>query len=251
MWSQIQWLRSPTRLQSPAKPRHRHFSCSSFKDIQDLCREDSASYSGSDSPPNTPKKPSIFHRVRLSTSVLRSWSHRLSVSSASSRRLLLPDSDLCIILYHTSLRVVRRTFEDCRVVRSILRGFRVPIDERDLSMDSRFVDELQDAIGRNNLSLPRVFIGGRYIGGVEEIKVMNENGELKRLIERLPEAAAAATPWCCEVCGGIRFVVCEECDGSHKIYIEKTGFRGCNACNINGLIRCPSCSSTKLRITGS
>ncbi|CAK9323878.1 unnamed protein product [Citrullus colocynthis] len=247
MWSQ--WLRSPSRVQSPAKPSHRHFSCSSFKDIQDLCREDSDSDSGTISPPNTPKKPSIFHRVRLSTSVLRSWSHRLAVSSTSSRRLLLPDSDHRIVLYHTSLRVVRRTFEDCRVVRSILRGFRVPIDERDLSMDSRFVDELQDAIGRKNLSLPRVFIGGRYIGGAEEIKLMNESGELKRLIERLPEAAA--TPSCCEVCGGIRFVVCEECDGSHKIYVEKIGFRSCNACNINGLIRCPSCSPMWLRITGS
>ncbi|XP_004148177.1 uncharacterized protein At5g39865 [Cucumis sativus] len=244
-----QWLRSPARVQSPSQPRHRHFSCSSFKDIQDLCREDSSSDSGSDSPPNTPKKPSIFHRVRLSTSVLRSWSHRLAVSSTSSSRR---DSDHRIILYHTSLRVVRRTFEDCRVVRSILRTLRVPIDERDLSMDSRFVDELHDAIGRKSLSLPRVFIGGRYIGGVEEIKLMNENGELKRLIERLPDVATGpAAAWCCEVCGGIRFVVCEECDGSHKIYIEKIGFRSCNSCNINGLIRCPSCSPMKLRIAGS
>lgn len=119
-------------------------------------------------------------------------------------------------------------------------------------MDSRFVDELHDAIGRKSLSLPRVFIGGRYIGGAEEIKLMNENGELKRLIERIPDVATAPTPaWCCEVCGGIRFVVCEECDGSHKIYIEKIGFRSCNSCNMNGLIRCPSCSPMKLRITGS
>ncbi|XP_023512265.1 uncharacterized protein At5g39865-like [Cucurbita pepo subsp. pepo] len=235
MWSQ--WLRSPATVQSLAKSRSGHFSCSSFKDIQDLCREDSDSDSGTDSPPNTPKKPSIFHRVRLYTSVLRSWSHR---------RLQLPDSEHRIVVYHTSLRVVRRTFEDCRTVRSILRGFRVSIDERDLSMDSKFVDELQDAIGRKNISLPRVFIGGRYIGGVEEIKLLNESGELKRLIERLPEAVSLF----CEVCGGIGFVVCEECDGSHKIYVEKCGFRTCNACNINGLIRCPSCSSMRLRSTG-
>ncbi|KAG6599978.1 hypothetical protein SDJN02_04695, partial [Cucurbita argyrosperma subsp. argyrosperma] len=230
MWSQ--WLSSPARVQSPAKPNHRHFSCSSFKDIQDLCREDSVY----DSPPNTPKKPSIFHRVRLSTSLFRSWSHRL-----------IPDSDHRIVLYYTSLRVVRRTFEDCRVVRSILRCFRVPIDERDVSMDSSFLDELQDAIGQKNLTLPRVFIGGRYIGGAEEIRLMNENGELKRLIHGLPEAVSRS----CEVCGGIRFVVCEDCDGSHKIYVKRLGFRTCNACNINGLIRCPSCSSIRLRNTGS
>ncbi|XP_022146756.1 uncharacterized protein At5g39865-like isoform X2 [Momordica charantia] len=240
MWTQ--WLRSPTRVQSPAaaKPRSRHFSCSSFKDIQDLCREDSESDSGSDSPPTTPKRPSIFHRVRLSTSVLRSWSHRLPAASRS-----LPDSDRRIVLYHTSLRVVRRTFEDCRTVRSILRGFRVPIDERDLSMDSRFVDEFHEAVGGRNLSLPRVFVGGRYIGGAEEIRQLHESGELRMLIEGLPEVKSSS----CEVCGGIRFVVCEECDGSHKIYVEKCGFRSCNSCNINGLIRCPSCSSMRLRST--
>jgi glutaredoxin domain-containing cysteine-rich protein 1 len=149
-----------------------------------------------------------------------------------------------VVVYFTSLRVVRPTFEDCRAVRSILRGFRVSIDERDLSMDSGFLTELQQILGQSQgkVTLPRVFIGGRYVGGAEEIKQLHEIGELKKLVEGLPPAE----PGVCDVCGGYRFILCDECYGSHKLFVEKSGFKSCTACNENGLIRCPSCSSAPL-----
>jgi len=48
-------------------------------------------------------------------------------------------------------------------------------------MDAQFLDELQEIIGCQKFSLPLVFIGGRYIGGAEEIRQLHENGELKKL----------------------------------------------------------------------
>ena len=61
----------------------------------------------------------------------------------------------------------------------------------------------------------------------------------------------------CEACGDIRFVPCETCCGSCKIYYEgdedeneeeyvdgevgECGFQRCPDCNENGLIRCPMC----------
>uniref|UniRef100_A0A2C9VNK9 Glutaredoxin domain-containing protein n=1 Tax=Manihot esculenta TaxID=3983 RepID=A0A2C9VNK9_MANES len=105
-----------------------------------------------------------------------------------------------------SLGVVRKTFEDCRTVRSILRGFHVPIDERDLSMDAGYLDEIQMITASKKVRLPAVFLGGNYVGGAEEIKEMNESGELSKLI------------------GGLPF-----CNGSHKIYSEKHGFRTCTS----------------------
>lgn len=105
-------------------------------------------------------------------------------------------------------------------------------------MDSRFLNELQGILGQRKLTVPRVFIGGRYIGGAEEVRQMHEAGELKKLIEELP----AAEPGTCGVCGGYRFVLCADCNGSHKLYSEKLGFKICTACNENGLIRCSSCS---------
>lgn len=105
------------------------------------------------------------------------------------------------------------------------------------------MDELRRILGhkeeKSKLSLPRVFIGGRYVGGAEEIRRLHEGGELKGYLEGLP----AVEPGECEACGGYCFLLCIECNGSHKCYSEKGGFKSCTACNENGLIRCPSCSS--------
>lgn len=247
------------------------FSCSSFKDIPELCtNEDEPSQPAV----STHKKPTVFHRVRLANSLLRAWSTRptepleskpapapepspspspepspnVSISdqpdTQSEPSIPLPGAEKRVVVYFTSLRVVRRTFEDCTAVRSILRGFRVSIDERDLSMDSALLTELQQILGQSQgkVTLPRVFIGGRYVGGAEEIKQLHEIGELKKLVEGLPPAE----PGVCEVCGGYRFILCDECHGSHKLFVEKSGFKSCTACNENGLIRCPSCSSAPL-----
>ncbi|MBA0868103.1 hypothetical protein Goshw_008892 [Gossypium schwendimanii] len=248
-------LRSPpnTAASTPKSPSH--FSSSSLKDINAILQEDQPFQSYSKSP----KKPSIFHRVTLSTSVLRAWA-AAAASAAQTHyhaplspqpSVTLPYADHRVVLYFTSLRVVRRTFEDCKAVRSILRGFGVPIDERDLSMDSDFVGELQGIIGRNEIksfTLPLVFIGGKYVGGAEEIKRLHECGELKNLIGGSPVAVGSSV---CDSCQGMRFVVCRQCNGSHKIYFEKSGFRSCNDCNANGLVRCPSCSPGHHRVSYS
>ncbi|XP_057482803.1 uncharacterized protein At3g28850-like [Actinidia eriantha] len=238
------WAKSPARAR--ASPTPQHFSCSSFKDVQHLFSDDSNPIPQR---PHPTKNPSIFHRVRVVNSLLRAWSTRLphappQLSAAPSPPpISLPGTENRVVVYFTSLRVVRSTFEDCRAVRSILRGFRVSIDERDVSMDSKYVTELQGILGcKAKMNLPRVFIGGRYIGVAEEIRQLHEAGELKKLVEVLPAADSVV----CEACGGYRFILCDECSGSHKCYSEKVGFRTCTACTENGLIRCPSCSHAPL-----
>ncbi|PON59880.1 Glutaredoxin [Parasponia andersonii] len=253
------WGKSPTRIHdtssssssSSSSSPSSLFSCSSFKDIEYLC--------SSDQPANHHHQPKktfvVFHRVRLANSLLRAWSSRPHPPAipepeqqpddpkrAPDPVISLPGAEKRIVVYFTSLRVVRSTFEDCRAVRSILRGFRVSIDERDLSMDSGFLGELQQILGQRRLTLPRVFIGGRYVGGADEVRQLHEVGELKKFVEGLP----AAEPGVCDACGGFCFVLCDDCSGSHRLYSEKGGFKCCTACNENGLIRCPSCSSPPL-----
>lgn len=265
--SEPMWLR---RTKSIIRVHNKNFSCSSFKDIQTLCADD-CNNSDTTDPPNSRKK-SVFHRVRLANSVILALSSppleslpeangfaesalaappKQSLSSESLKEtqseplILFPGAEKRVVVYFTSLRVVRSTFDDCNTVRSILRGCRVLIDERDVSMDSGFMRELQRILGQHEkakLTLPRVFIGGRYIGGAEEIQRLNETGELKKYVEGL----TAASPGTCEVCGGYRFILCDNCSGSHKCYSEKGGFKSCTTCNENGLIRCPSCSCAPL-----
>ncbi|XP_050370874.1 uncharacterized protein At5g39865 [Argentina anserina] len=233
------WSKSTVQIHHTSSPTS-PFSFSSFKDIQNLCADDEPSQ-----PAASAKKASvIFHRVRVANSLLRAWNSTrpkddpTPQNDPSSKSISLPGAEKRIVVYFTSLRVVRRTFEDCNAVRSILRGFRVTLDERDLAMDQRFITELQQILGQRKLTLPRVFIGGRYIGGAEEVKQLHEAGELKKFVEGLP----VQEPGACGACGGYRFLLCDECNGSHKLYSEKGGFRSCASCNENGLIRCPSCS---------
>ncbi|CAN6246098.1 unnamed protein product [Urochloa humidicola] len=163
-----------------------------------------------------------------------------------------PDSARKVVLYLTSLRGIRKTYEDCWSTRSVLQGYGVRVDERDLSMHAGFKDELHAALdgGAAAARLPQVFADGRHLGGAEEIRRMHEVGELARALE----ACEMATPPgaggkgsvamdACSGCGGVRFVPCEECSGSCKVFLEEVGtFRRCPDCNENGLVRCPLCS---------
>lgn len=166
--------------------------------------------------------------------------NRISLST------LLPDSAFQlegtedrIVLYYTSLRGIRKTYEECCDVRLIFRGLRVCVDERDISMDSSYRKELQGVLGGKAVSLPQVFIGGRHIGGVNEIKQLNEVGELPKLLKGFP---VKQDGFFCGSCGDARFMPCPSCNGSRKVFKnEESKLRRCPDCNENGLIRCPCC----------
>ncbi|KAJ4971701.1 hypothetical protein NE237_004800 [Protea cynaroides] len=163
------------------------------------------------------------------------------LSPLFDHKILLPGSADKIIVYFTSLRGIRRTFEDCCAVRNIFKGFRISVDERDISMDSGYRRELQNLLGEKVVSLPQVFICGRHIGGADEIKQLHEVGELAKHLEGFP---VLDPRFVCESCGDARFFPCLNCNGSRKIFDEDEGqLRRCLECNENGLIRCPSCSS--------
>ncbi|XP_057447615.1 uncharacterized protein At3g28850-like [Lotus japonicus] len=158
-----------------------------------------------------------------------------------------------VVLYFTSLRGVRKTYEDCCNVRLILKGLGFKVDERDVSMHLGFKEELRELLIDGFGGLPRVFVGRKYIGGAEEIQKLHEDGKLEKLLdccERIDDHNDV-----CDGCGDIRFVPCETCSGSCKIYYDddeeeeeqdhgevgEYGFQRCPDCNENGLIRCPMC----------
>ncbi|KAA8537321.1 hypothetical protein F0562_026992 [Nyssa sinensis] len=146
-----------------------------------------------------------------------------------------------IVVYFTSLRGIRRTYEDCYAVRMIFRGFRVVVDERDIWMDSAYKKELLSVLGEKNVSLPQVFIRGNYVGGVDAIRQLYDVGDLAKMLKGLPIRAPG---YVCESCGDARFVPCVNCNGSRKVYDEdEDQLKKCLECNENGLIRCMTCCS--------
>ncbi|OVA04722.1 Glutaredoxin [Macleaya cordata] len=159
-----------------------------------------------------------------------------------------PGGENRVVIYTTTLRGVRKTFEACNAVRSAIEGFGMVMSERDVSMDRGFREELKDLMkGKENGSLipPRVFIKGRYIGGYEEVLRIHEEGCLGLLLEGLPKTKVGVV---CDGCGGVRFLPCFSCNGSCKIVRvmkEKEGKKvviRCPDCNENGLVLCPICS---------
>ena len=148
-----------------------------------------------------------------------------------------PGGDDRVVLYLTSLRGIRKTFEDCHSLRMILQSFPVWVDERDVSMHAEFRQELKDLVG-GPVIVPRVFVKGRYIGGSEEVRRLHEDGKLAELLNDLPVVHFRKP---CDGCGGVRFVPCPDCSGSCKIITDANEVARCPDCNENGLIRCPVC----------
>ncbi|KAL5831438.1 hypothetical protein ACOSQ4_016792 [Xanthoceras sorbifolium] len=170
-------------------------------------------------------------------------------------RLCPPDGDNRVVIYTTSLRGIRRTFEACNAVKSALDNLGVAICERDVSMDRGFREELKELMknkDREAMVPPRVFVKGRYVGGAEEVLKFVEEGWFGDLLEQIPKRNAKGA---CQGCGDVRFLPCFHCNGSCKTVInvkEETGglirkqgtsvVVRCSQCNENGLVLCPICS---------
>lgn len=161
----------------------------------------------------------------------------------SYKRICPPGGENKVVIYTTTLRGIRKTFEDCNVARSVVESMNVEIFERDISMHSAFKEELRVLMGSKEVRVPLVFVKGRLIGGAEEMLRLDEEGKLGILLEGIPAAAAAG----CWRCGGVRFVMCVECSGSCRV-VGEDGRKSvkCGNCNENGLIQCPKCCSIAL-----
>ncbi|XP_074569454.1 uncharacterized protein LOC141826099 [Curcuma longa] len=154
-----------------------------------------------------------------------------------------PGGEESVILYTTTLRGIRKTFEDCSGVRFLLQSLKIRFFERDVSMHLAFRKELWAALEGRAIP-PRLFIQGRYIGGADEVLGLHEQGRLLPLLQgvQTDESAMVAAAGACKGCAGVKFVVCWECSGSRKVHGEEAyGATQCRHCNENGLVLCPIC----------
>ncbi|CAM0880578.1 unnamed protein product [Alopecurus aequalis] len=165
-----------------------------------------------------------------------------------------------VVLYTTTLRGVRRTFEDCERARAAVEtcaeAAGLPMYERDVALHGEYLREIRELLadgeeqGAGVSPPPRLFVMGRYLGGAEACTELVENGKLAEMLRwarARGEACAAKDGRGCEGCGGARFVPCLECGGSCKVVVGGDGsvtsgvVERCGKCNENGLMMCPIC----------
>ncbi|KAE8789564.1 hypothetical protein D1007_36209 [Hordeum vulgare] len=157
-----------------------------------------------------------------------------------------PGGNEAVVLYTTTLRGIRKTFEDCNDVRALLENLAVAFQERDVSMDRGLREQLWAATGDKAVP-PRLFVRGHDLGGAAQVLALHEDGRLTSLLQlpshSPPEAAVSSNKkkGKCEACGGLSFVVCGECGGSRKLFDGERGGVRCHGCNENGLVMCKIC----------
>lgn len=183
----------------------------------------------------------------LSHSIMERGSTQLEAKDSEEYTSLLHFDEKCppggsqsVVLYTTSMRGIRKTFEDCHTIRFLLESFKVLFDERDVSMHLEYREELWSTLGGRVIP-PRLFIKGRYIGGANEVVGLHEQGKLRKLLEGIPLDSSSSS---CSGCANVRFVLCLDCNGSRKIVADEENddlYIRCPECNENGLIKCPTC----------
>ncbi|XP_050910292.1 uncharacterized protein At3g28850 [Lathyrus oleraceus] len=155
-----------------------------------------------------------------------------------------PGGSNSIILYTTSLRGIRKTFQDCNTIRFLLRSLRIMYHERDVSLHLEYRQELWNILGEKVIP-PKLFIKGRYIGGADEVIGLNEMGWLAKMLEGTPTVVSSDS--LCIGCANMGFTICSTCCGSCKVFINNGDssnnecFLRCHDCNENGLVKCPIC----------
>lgn len=67
-------------------------------------------------------------------------------------------------MYTTSMGGIRSTVEECAYVRKLFDNLGLKVDERDIFMQKDYQGQLDIRLGKQNASVPHVFINGTSLG---------------------------------------------------------------------------------------
>jgi glutaredoxin domain-containing cysteine-rich protein 1 len=147
-----------------------------------------------------------------------------------------------VVLFTTSVMIVRETYDRCLRVKKILQTHMVRFEERDVSLSRDNHRELVERLGIADL--PQVFADGLHIGGADDVERLNENGTLRRIFQHFQMASSTTS---CPRCGGFRYTPCSNCHGSKKSrrnnFTQEFCALRCTVCDDNGLVMCDLCSN--------
>ncbi|XP_047998261.1 glutaredoxin domain-containing cysteine-rich protein CG31559-like [Leguminivora glycinivorella] len=149
-----------------------------------------------------------------------------------------------VVVYTTTMGIVRSTYQRCNLVKKILRNLLVKYEERDVFMSTEYQDEIRDRMKSDQIRIPQLFVDGQHVGDADTVEKLNESGELRKMLKPYKSPDACNT---CQMCGGFRLLPCRICNGSKKS-LHRNHFTAefvalkCMNCDEVGLVRCEVCS---------
>lgn len=69
-----------------------------------------------------------------------------------------------MVLYTTSMGIVRETYAKCANVKQILRTLLIKFEERDVFMSIDYQQEVKDRMQTTDIQIPQLFVDGQHIG---------------------------------------------------------------------------------------
>lgn len=146
-----------------------------------------------------------------------------------------------VIIYYTSLGLIRKTKSDCLYVKNTFRNLLLKTEERDI-VDARYRQEYRMFF--SGLMPPQVIIGGKHVGGRREVEKLVETGKIRNITKCISNVTYTEEK--CRVCGGHGYINCSRCNGSGRAKTLRYGasrrlnYLKCTYCK-DGLLRCTHC----------
>lgn len=69
-----------------------------------------------------------------------------------------------VVLYTTSMGIIRETYAKCANVKQILRTLLIKFEERDVFMSLEYQQEMRERMHDEAISVPQLFVEGQHIG---------------------------------------------------------------------------------------
>ncbi|KAH8383645.1 hypothetical protein KR009_009820 [Drosophila setifemur] len=148
-----------------------------------------------------------------------------------------------VVLYTTSMGIIRDTYTKCANVKQILRTLLVKFEERDVFMSVEYQAEMRQRMQTTQVRVPQLYVEGQHIGDADTVERLNESGELRQLLKPYKSISSTLT---CQTCGGYRLLPCPSCKGSKKS-VHRNHFTAefvalkCMNCDEVGLVKCHNC----------
>jgi glutaredoxin domain-containing cysteine-rich protein 1 len=69
-----------------------------------------------------------------------------------------------VVVYTTSMGIIRETYTKCATVKQILRTLLVKFEERDVFMSNEYQQEIRDRMHSEDIEVPQLFVDGHHVG---------------------------------------------------------------------------------------